>query len=1022
MAKKYIPIIAGIVAVIAIIVIAIIGSNPDIRNKNVYVNSISITTQHYDTFESNGEIIKRFFMTDDNTEIVEGKYTFKLDYTVTPENATNKTVTFTSSDNTIATVDSNGLVTFERKDAVFITLTSNDGTQKTAKAQLVWVATVDAGFEVKLNQDDNLEFNTLGDTKFFEVENDTLYLYKGMKYVLSSDAEVDISQTDIAEFEDGVLKTNSMGELSLTFKFGETTKTQKIEIVEYINIFQVGTSYSQYQQTVNSLNDETVSLNYLDKTIKPYEVGTNNSYYFDITIHNNDNEPVSLKDAHLVYQVYEINDEEQKSKIEDSSTVFSINENGTLSFKTASIGKTYEVQVLPKYNFTNKQALTFKFVVVEGYNIFSHEELKTYFSDLTVNNIILHSNIIVKADKNQLDPSGRLFNYSDLTMNNGVTGDIYTRLYTENDLTTYKDNLDISIYGNYFKIDASNVPYLTIDSNYSSHPNLSWTEDSGYPCASVQTAIFKVQEITPDAYNTGVAKTDIINFNIDSLKLEGNTSTGIIYETDDLGKPIIPDDEAQVIANQGSSSAAFMGRGAVKVNTNNVVILKAFDGIYVTGSFGGISTNYTLINDSWANAIFGWRTTSFDLRNSTFSKAGGAAICITDATITDAYSEEWMDATVTFGPNVIVDNYVSGTEGYFIVNNLSTIVPQLKGQLNPQIEQIGKTLLKDETIEGKDYTVFNFVFQFGKEGNNYEIKDYNINNVGANDGWRTYVSGMWLVRNGEYLVNENNPNEKYAITGTNSIIDKTVDSQLTMNFFDGYENGNQEKYIQVRRQSGYFSNENNPVTSAFGGISLAGVSKISNVSDALLVGGVVGGYITADDFVSDIGADNGTSQIATLLNGEATLIEAGKALGLNLTSTKSIIKQKITALGTNLTTGLQAFATLDDVSKIVYLCDYELLNNIKTNIETFKVLKDNPLAADYKANIEAIIAGFEATQKAASTNPTLVQATVAITANNDMLEIKEEAGTLNLVEVKINLESLGDFSGILIYAGIYPNV
>ena len=49
MAKKYIPIIAGIIAVVAIIVIAIIGSNPDLRNRDIYVNSITVTTEHNGT-------------------------------------------------------------------------------------------------------------------------------------------------------------------------------------------------------------------------------------------------------------------------------------------------------------------------------------------------------------------------------------------------------------------------------------------------------------------------------------------------------------------------------------------------------------------------------------------------------------------------------------------------------------------------------------------------------------------------------------------------------------------------------------------------------------------------------------------------------------------------------------------------------------------------------------------------------------------------------------------------------------
>ena len=140
MAKKYIPIIAGVVAIIAIIVIAIIGSNPDLRNRNVYVSAITVTTQANGTIKDNNEDIKYYYMTEDNTNVTDGKYTFKLEYTVSPANATEKTVNFTSSDTTVATVDENGLVTFERNESVYITLTAKDERAVSTRVQLVWPA------------------------------------------------------------------------------------------------------------------------------------------------------------------------------------------------------------------------------------------------------------------------------------------------------------------------------------------------------------------------------------------------------------------------------------------------------------------------------------------------------------------------------------------------------------------------------------------------------------------------------------------------------------------------------------------------------------------------------------------------------------------------------------------------------------------------------------------------------------------------------------------------------------------
>lgn len=59
--------------------------------------------------------------------------TTPLTATISPENATNKTVTFSSGDDELATVDTNGVVTgvkaTEPDTPVIITVTTNDGNQ-----------------------------------------------------------------------------------------------------------------------------------------------------------------------------------------------------------------------------------------------------------------------------------------------------------------------------------------------------------------------------------------------------------------------------------------------------------------------------------------------------------------------------------------------------------------------------------------------------------------------------------------------------------------------------------------------------------------------------------------------------------------------------------------------------------------------------------------------------------------------------------------------------------------------------
>ena len=1048
MAKKWIPIIAVIVAIVAIIVIAVIGSNPNSRNKTVYVTNINVTTPHTDIYniESIGEV-KRFMLNDDNTTLVDGKSTFDIDYEVVPTNATHKEVTFTSSDTDVATVDEDGVVTFLSNNAVFITLTSQDEREISTTVQLVWEPATSSEFSITLGDNDEVTYQNIGSTQLFSVEDDTLYLYKGVSYEIGGDANVEITDSEAASLESGILMTFEIGSFDMNLIFdGKEPITQNVEVVEYINTFARGTSYTSYQSTKDNIGQT----NYLNKDVENYQVGVDSPYHFDIVIQNDELETVNLADANLEYTVYDITDGE--TLIEDNTQVFTVNADGSLSFVKTNVGKTYRVVVEPKYNFLNRNALTFEFELTNGVNAFTHYDLKEYFADLDVNNIVIHSNISVIVESNQLDPDGRLVNFANVSDNNGVTGDIYTRRYTSSDIGN--GNLDINLIGNYFTIDATNMPYLSVTNGYT-FGILEWTESSGYPCASIQTAIFKVQDASGDAYNTGIEKEEdeIVNFNVKNLRLTGNTSTGIIYETDEGGEPIIEDDEAQVIANQGSSSAGFMGRGAVVVSADNVVITNTNIGIYVTGSFGGIDTNNTYIFDSWANGVFGWRTTSMSLENTTIRQAGGAAICVTDATITDQYAPEWMDVTFNFGPNIIVDNYVTGAEGYFIVNNLSTVVPTLKGQLDSSLQSLlGKTVLKDVVTDEGTESTFNFVIQFGKEQNNYAYENKNIGNIGSEDGWETYIGGMWLVREGNYLLNKNNPSEKWEITGTTTTITKTTDSQFIMNIY----NDNTEEYERIERRSGYYTSL--PTGASVNGAYVTGISEITNADDAYLMAGVAAGYMQDENFVADItGTGTATGQVATLLNGEVTLIESLTPfmplldqfssmlpelanINTDLTATKQVIYNKIAALGgDNIQAGLQAFSTAlsDDMQKIVYLCDATLLNNIKTNIETFNTVLEllnqfgdaiptftsgqvtSEQIEQLKAGITGVVNGYAQVLAGAKLQPSLALIPTALTLSNNQLGFTDGTENVNLIEAKINNDMLGDFSGIYICAGIY---
>ena len=72
------------------------------------------------------------------TTVSVGK-TLQATATVKPGNATNKTVTWKSSDESIATVDANGVITAKKAGKVVITATSTDGTDKSGSVEITVV-------------------------------------------------------------------------------------------------------------------------------------------------------------------------------------------------------------------------------------------------------------------------------------------------------------------------------------------------------------------------------------------------------------------------------------------------------------------------------------------------------------------------------------------------------------------------------------------------------------------------------------------------------------------------------------------------------------------------------------------------------------------------------------------------------------------------------------------------------------------------------------------------------------------
>lgn len=153
------------------------------------------------------------------TNILVGKKA-SIDYTITPEAIENKNVTWTSSDETVATVSKDGIVTAIKEGTANITVTTEQDSKK---------ATIKVNVH-KLAEGQKVELGTLKEEndKLSKIDEKTTVVNYKKRYELSDDLEV------VVKNDEGILKDiDYVGTLTTT-QIRE--KTSKKVIQEYTNI------------------------------------------------------------------------------------------------------------------------------------------------------------------------------------------------------------------------------------------------------------------------------------------------------------------------------------------------------------------------------------------------------------------------------------------------------------------------------------------------------------------------------------------------------------------------------------------------------------------------------------------------------------------------------------------------------------------------------------------------------------------------------------------------------------------
>ena len=161
----------------------------------------------------------------DKTEVsLEVAETTMLTATVLPETATNKSVTWTSSNEAVATVDANGVVTAIALGEAVITATTTDGSDLSASCQVTVIPTLAVSIEVTPNSVEAEENSEVQLSVNILPENAT---YKSVEWSSSNDAIASVNAN-------GLVKIRKEGNVVIT---ATTTDGTNLSATCSINVY-----------------------------------------------------------------------------------------------------------------------------------------------------------------------------------------------------------------------------------------------------------------------------------------------------------------------------------------------------------------------------------------------------------------------------------------------------------------------------------------------------------------------------------------------------------------------------------------------------------------------------------------------------------------------------------------------------------------------------------------------------------------------------------------------------------------
>ena len=333
------------------------------------------------------------------------------------------------------------------------------------------------------------------------------------------------------------------------------------------------------------------------------------------------------------------------------TTAFSVDAYGKIGFDGSLVGKTVTLTFKPKYSLNNSY-VNMTVQLNEGVNVYTNDELKAAYGNRAVSLINVLRNI--KAEIG----AGDYIEGTNIPINEYEYG-VYTRRVSS---TTDK----ITVNGNFFKIDGSNLP---LGHNGVDGREWSVAGESGYYVNNMQIGLFLYNCQTSAGYmHNGQA-----TFN--DLYLEGN------YQGDASESKEYNDKNLLIY------SGAYHGivcRGGT-VNVNNTTITKTNIAIFADGHMSAMDAaqqavqfnlNYVKLIHSWGNQTYAYRYTKLTVQNSYIGSCGGAAFHFDD--IAYPASTTALSSYLSLDKATRIENFISGEETWFVSRGMMPLAMSLK--------------------------------------------------------------------------------------------------------------------------------------------------------------------------------------------------------------------------------------------------------------------------------------------------------------------------------------------------------